>query len=133
MLGHPIAICAVALALAGFPPARLDVVVQVGRPGAPLRTEHGALRCSGTRARATGFLRVHAKPACRLTGSGALQRIIHAQRSQRACSQIYGGPQRARITGRVGNQRIDFAVTRADGCGVSDWQTLLALLGDPNR
>ena len=51
----------------------------------------------------------------------------------RLCSQIFGGPQRAEITGSVRGSRVSLTVTRSDGCGVGDWDALHALLGDPER
>jgi LysM repeat protein len=90
------------------------------------------LSCDGA-ASATGFLRDAAGPACDLVRRGDLQRVAAQQRRRRLCAQVYGGPQRARITGRVGGRRVDLTVTRADACGTADWQALEALLGNPQR
>jgi hypothetical protein len=38
-----------------------------------------------------------------------------------ACSEIYGGPQRARVVGVVAGQRIWATFTRTDGCQVERW------------
>ena len=64
---------------------------------------------------------------------GAIQRVANNQRSRRVCSQIYGGPQRAHIKGTINAKPVNLTVTRTDGCGTADWQTLEPLLGDPQR
>ena len=48
------------------------------------------------------------------------------------CTQIFGGPQTARVTGRVRGKRVDARFARTDGCEVARWQLaapLLALTG----
>ena len=124
-----LAVLVAVFGLAGVPSTRLSVTVDVGQP---LHTAHATLRCDGT-ATGTGFLAEHPKRACRLVGSGAIARVAKAQRSHRACSQIYGGAQHARITGTVVHTRVKLTVTRTNGCGTADWQALYALLGDPER
>jgi hypothetical protein len=64
---------------------------------------------------------------------GAVQRVARGQRSGRVCSQIYGGPQRAHVTGTIDGRQVDLTVTRTDGCGTDDWRALEPLLGDPQR
>jgi hypothetical protein len=39
------------------------------------------------------------------------------------CSQIYGGPQTATITGTVKGRKINSAFSRTDGCQVARWNT----------
>ena len=51
----------------------------------------------------------------------------------RLCSQIYSGPEHARVTGTLDGTRIDIAIARSDGCGTADWQQLQWLLGPPVR
>ncbi len=50
-----------------------------------------------------------------------------------ACTQIYGGPQRARIHGTLGdtgtgNRELDVRLSRANGCEIERWHALAALL-----
>jgi hypothetical protein len=89
------------------------------------------LRCTATRSRADGFLRdVGARRAC-----------AHARRvtellstdpdPNRACTEIYGGPERARVTGRIGSRRIARGFSRTDGCQIADWRTAVPLLPRP--
>ncbi|MDT0303952.1 SSI family serine proteinase inhibitor [Streptomonospora wellingtoniae] len=44
------------------------------------------------------------------------------------CTFIHGGPQVARITGHVGDTRIDTEVTRTDGCEMDRYDNLGAVL-----
>ena len=46
----------------------------------------------------------------------------------RVCTEQYGGPQTARITGLWRGQPVDLEVSRTDGCRISQWQSLGPLL-----
>ena len=46
----------------------------------------------------------------------------------RPCTAEYRGPERARIRGIVDGQRVDVVITRDNGCGISDWDSLVGLL-----
>jgi hypothetical protein len=103
-------------------------VVFSRRAGAPRHVAH--LRC-GAAARADGFLRA----------VGAARACAHARRiagllagrpdGSRACSQIYGGPERALVTGRIGGRRVRHGFTRTNGCGIADWRRAMPLLPRP--
>ena len=70
--------------------------------------EHVAhLRCRTDSARADGFLRdAGAATACRRART--IASFLATQPSaKRMCTQIYGGRQRARITGTIGTRKID--------------------------
>ena len=90
------------------------------------------LEC-GTAPKATGFLADAAVPACAAIDAGALTKVAKAQKSGRLCSQLYGGPQTATITGTVDGKQVKVRVDRTDGCGVDDWNQLEAILGKPDR
>jgi hypothetical protein len=99
------------------------------RPGSPRHVAH--LRCTRTGARADGFLRaVGGARACaharRIAGLLARRRDRH-----RACSQIYGGPERALVVGTIGGRRIRRGFTRTNGCGIADWRRAMPLLPRP--
>lgn len=47
------------------------------------------------------------------------------------CTQVYGGPERARVTGTWRGERVQRSFDRADGCGIAEWQERTALLGRP--
>jgi hypothetical protein len=48
-----------------------------------------------------------------------------------ACSQIYGGPQTATITGTVNGRKINSTFSRTDGCQVARWNTAKAFVTFP--
>jgi hypothetical protein len=47
----------------------------------------------------------------------------------RACTEIYGGPERAHVTGTIRGEPVDVTVARNDGCGIADYEALFAALG----
>ena len=86
------------------------------------------LRCRGDSARADGFLR-DAGPSTACRRARAIAGFLAARPStKRICTQIYGGPQRARITGTIGARTIDRRFKRTDGCAIGDWQHAVPLL-----
>jgi hypothetical protein len=119
MDGHP---------SAATPSVRLTVDF-TRRGGAGHHVAH--VRCTAAGNRVDGFLRaVGAARACaharRIAGLLASGRNPH-----RACSQIYGGPERALITGAIGGRRIRHGFSRTNGCGIADWRRAMPLLPRP--
>jgi hypothetical protein len=49
----------------------------------------------------------------------------------RMCTEQFGGPQTARITGVWGGEPVDLQVARADGCQITQWDGLGPLLPGP--
>jgi hypothetical protein len=47
------------------------------------------------------------------------------------CTEIYGGPQRARVTGLLAGKRIWASFTRTDGCHIARWNRLAPWLLPP--
>ena len=47
------------------------------------------------------------------------------------CTQLFGGPQTARVTGRWAGQPVDLQLSRTDGCRIAQWDRLGALLPGP--
>ncbi len=41
-----------------------------------------------------------------------------------ACTQIYGGPQMARVIGTIAGKRVWATFSRTDGCQISRWERL---------
>jgi hypothetical protein len=111
---------------------RLVIDAETGPSEGLLHTSRATLHCDGS-ATATGFLSGQADAACALVHQGAVQHVRSEQHDNRVCSQIYGGPQRATITGTIDGEPVRLTVTRTDGCGTADWQTLEPLLGRPER
>ena len=44
------------------------------------------------------------------------------------CTQQYGGPQTARVTGVWGGDPVDLTLSRVDGCRISQWDRLVPLV-----
>lgn len=44
------------------------------------------------------------------------------------CTQVYGGPQTARVTGLWGGDPVDLQLSRTDGCRISQWDSLVPLV-----
>jgi hypothetical protein len=45
-----------------------------------------------------------------------------------ACTEQFGGPQTARVTGRWDGEPVDLELSRADGCRIAQWDGLGPLL-----
>ncbi|MFF2299026.1 serine protease inhibitor [Arthrobacter sp. NPDC058127] len=50
-------------------------------------------------------------------------------RPDRICTQQYGGPQVAMVTGRFRGREVSSRFSRTDGCEIARWRTMSALLG----
>ncbi len=106
----------------------LSLSFSVTDPGGPIG--RARLRCDGRASTATGYLAERGASAlCARARSAAVRRVLAGPPSpRRACTQIYGGPQVARITGRRGETRIARTITREDGCRIAEWDALGPLL-----
>jgi len=47
---------------------------------------------------------------------------------RRACTEIYGGPERARVTGTIAGREVDRRFSRTNGCDISDWERAQPLI-----
>jgi hypothetical protein len=47
-----------------------------------------------------------------------------------ACTQIYGGPEEATIKGTIRGEAVDATFKRTDGCEISRWDRVKALLAE---
>ncbi len=52
-------------------------------------------------------------------------------RKDMVCTEIYGGPQRARVVGTVDGKRVWATFTRRDGCEIDRWQRISPWLVPP--
>ncbi|MEA2268000.1 MAG: hypothetical protein QOC64_610 [Solirubrobacteraceae bacterium] len=130
-----VAALAVAVAAAAAPGAadgaepsvRLTVTFVRG-DGAARHVAH--LRCTGARASADGYLRaVGPARACR--HARRVARLLTTAPPRQACTQLYGGPERARVTGRIGARRVARSFSRTNGCQIADWARTVPLLPRP--
>ena len=44
------------------------------------------------------------------------------------CTELYGGPEEARITGTLDGEPVDASLSRANGCEIDRWERLRPLL-----
>jgi hypothetical protein len=58
------------------------------------------------------------------------ERALPAVAKDQACTQIYGGPQTARITGSWRGKPVDARLSRTNGCEIARWDALRGLLPD---
>jgi len=68
---------------------------------------------------ARGTLR-NASVTCRRLGAGGVS-FFTPVRPDAACTEIYGGPQTARVVGKVAGKRIWATFSRTNGCHISRW------------
>jgi hypothetical protein len=89
------------------------------------------LTCLSGRETASGFL-VHRSAALLCRRARALRGFLGAPPDRgRLCSQVYGGPDRALVRGRVGTTPVHRWFGRADGCQIADWRRAALLLPRP--
>lgn len=88
------------------------------------------LKCDESTAEGTGFFESGADEACR--NARDLEKLLTTPPPQdRVCTQIYGGPQTARITGSFGAKDVAREISRSNGCDIAEWKQAQALL-DPS-
>ena len=73
------------------------------------------LRCDP----ASGSLARPARACTRLAAGGV--KLFAPLRKDMVCTEIYGGPQRARVVGTVAGKRVWATFTRTNGCEISRW------------
>ena len=69
----------------------------------------------------------NAAKACQILaahGETALPRVP----KNKACTQVYGGPEKATVTGTWQGKRVLSTFSRTDGCQISRWDLLHGLL-----
>ena len=55
--------------------------------------------------------------------------IEGTENTMRACTELYGGPETAHVTGTLEGEAVDVTITRNDGCGIADYEALFEALG----
>jgi hypothetical protein len=72
----------------------------------------------------------HASPeeACRRLA--ALEAPFEATPPNMACTEIYGGPETAKVTGRLGAKAVDTSFSRENGCEIARWDRHAFLFPD---
>ena len=88
------------------------------------------LTCTAGEQTGTGALATGAAEACANARQNA-DLLVQGSPQDRMCTEIYGGPQIAVVTGTLDGEEVDRTFTRSDGCQIADWDTLQPLLGAP--
>jgi hypothetical protein len=70
------------------------------------------------------------EPRCRELGELEPQELDPVPRRS-ACTQIYGGPATARVSGQLRGARVSALFDLTDGCEIDRWRRNAALLGPP--
>jgi len=58
----------------------------------------------------------------------AAKRLVEGAPADQMCTEIYGGPDIATVTGTLGGAEVNTTFHRNNGCGISDWELFLPLL-----
>lgn len=110
------------------PPGEIDlkVVYDDGTGGAPVT---GELVCRDGDARASGALYAGRAAAPLCAKVRELAKLLTTQPDEdQMCTQIYGGPQTARVTGMIDGKRVDRRFKRNNGCEIADFTEAAELL-----
>ena len=94
--------------------ARTDLDISVWPSGRSGDQHEATLRCSPT-----GGSLPEAEEAC--TRLETLERPFLRPGGQIACTEIYGGPAVAQISGTFNGSEVDASFARSDGCEIALW------------
>jgi hypothetical protein len=108
-----------------------DVTIEIGTADQPGEFR-ATLRCE-TDESGSGYLADSAPAACEYLRTSSAARLLLAEGPDpdRACTEIYGGGEVARITGTLTGIPVDVTIDRANGCGIADWDLLQPILVAP--
>ena len=113
----------VALGAGPYPIATLDVEFTPDGGKALAYT----ISCLGDTATVIGDVGVNAESACLALNDDAVRtRLIGGVPSDRICTEIYGSADTASISGTIDDEPVMTEVNRANGCGIDDWDVVLA-------
>lgn len=73
----------------------------------------------------------HPSPAQACGDLASVQDPFAPLPADRVCTEQYGGDQTARVTGTYRGTPVDLELSRVDGCRISQWDRLGALLPGP--
>lgn len=99
----------------------LDIRFDDGEGG----VRRASLRCARGEPEATGYLD-EADPAGLCRSALALGSLFTEQSPERVCTQIFGGPRTARVTGTLEGAEVNRSFSRQNGCRIAEWDRLQA-------
>ena len=104
--------------------ANLHIVIESADRGGSVSY---AVTCEGDRTELQGPVDVDPARACAALSDPAVrQRLVEGAPKDRMCTKIYGGPETATVQGSIDGRPVDTVIRRSDGCGMDDWDRLLA-------
>lgn len=93
------------------------------------RRTSGTLTCRGTDRRAEGALEGRAAVSELCARARGIAGLLTSQPDKgRHCTQIYGGPQTALVTGTIGGERVHRRFSRTNGCEIAEFRRAAGLL-----
>ena len=105
-------------------PTDLEIVVR--NDGTTVSHEYRLL-CQGEQV-GEGSTLPTAEAACALLASNPA--VLSPETGQnRICTEIYGGPDTAQITGTLAGRSVSTTFDRHNGCAINDWDAAAPLLG----
>ncbi|GAA3605940.1 SSI family serine proteinase inhibitor [Microlunatus ginsengisoli] len=111
-----------ATAATAGPTAELTIVVDPGNGAATTTWRLSCDPAGGDHPDPVG-----ACQALEVNGASALPPVP----KDRACTMIYGGPERATVTGTMNGAKVKSTFTRTNGCEIDRWSQLVPLLPEP--
>ena len=104
-----------------------DLRIRYEHPEAEVSFEYG-IECGPGTSETSGAVdeaQIDAAAACDLLASQEVVDRLLDGPDDEICTEIYGGPDIAEVTGTLRGQEVDTTVDRANGCGIDDWDELL--------
>lgn len=93
------------------------------------RTTTGTLTCRSADRRAAGALDGKGSPAELCAQARGIADLLTSEPDKtRACTQIYGGPETATVTGTIDDDKVDRRFSRTNGCELADFKRAAGLL-----
>ncbi|POH72218.1 SSI family serine proteinase inhibitor [Arthrobacter glacialis] len=104
--------------------ATVDLVVEIRNDG---QNTSYSLQCAGSTALATSK-HPNAAKACELLARDSKFLDPSPDPTSQMCTQLYGGPATASVTGTIAGKAVDRDFDLKNGCGISAWTAALPLL-----
>ncbi len=111
------------------PPGAGDILLTIRHDDGAGGVGSGELTCRPDNSAATGDLAKLPSIARLCREARALAPLLTEEPpARRACTQIYGGPETARVRGTVAGHTIDRTFSRHDGCAIEDFERIKPIL-----
>lgn len=109
-----------------------EIEVRYRHPDLELQYSIGCQGDTATVGGAADRAGVDPNAACdAMAGPELRERLVDGPPGDRVCTEIYGGPDTATVTGTLDEQEVDTTFDRTNGCGIDEWDRLAAALLPP--